>query len=85
MGASLPFWFEIFAMAIAAAFIGAVVFWAVSVYVSFPLAVVVTVALVMGLRVISVQRRWKAPEWRQRRTDADRTAADSTGSNGTAS
>ena len=84
MGASLPFWFEIFAMAIAGGF-GAVVIWAVNVYVSFPLAVVVTVALVMGLRVISVQRGWKAPEWRQRRTDADRTAADSTGSNGAAS
>jgi uncharacterized membrane protein YeiH len=54
-----------------AAFLGAIVFWPLSVYVSFPLAAVVTVVLVATLRVISVRRDWKAPEWprRARRVD----------------
>jgi len=49
-----------------AAFLGTLAFWPLSQYVSFPLAAVVTVALVAVLRVVSVRRDWKAPEWPER-------------------
>ncbi len=63
-----------------AAFIGAVVFWAISANVSFFAAVVVTVPLVTALRVLSVRRGWKAPEWpgRRRGDDADAPGGDAT-------
>lgn len=43
--------------------IGAVVFWLLSEYAAFPVAVVVCVAVVTGLRVVTVERGWPAPEW----------------------
>ena len=43
--------------------IGAVVFWALSEYVSFSVAVVACVVVVTGLRVVTVERGWPAPEW----------------------
>lgn len=49
-----------------AAFVGAIVFWALSVTVGFWPATAVTVALVAFLRVGSVHWRWNAPEWPRR-------------------
>lgn len=46
-----------------ALFIGAVVFWFLSDYVSFAVAVVACVVVVTGLRVVTVERWWPAPEW----------------------
>ena len=46
-----------------ALFIGAVVFWLLSDYVSFPVAVVACVVVVTALRVLTVERGWPAPEW----------------------
>ncbi len=46
-----------------AAFLGAIVFWALSVTVGFWPATVVTVALVGFLRAGSVRWKWNAPEW----------------------
>ena len=42
---------------------GAVVFWAVTTYVTFHLAVVITVIVVAGLRVLSVRRGWTSPSF----------------------
>lgn len=51
-----------------AALVGALVFWPISAYISFPLAAVVAVLVVVVLRVASVHRGWKAPEWPSRRS-----------------
>lgn len=43
--------------------VGAVAFWALSVYVSFAVACVATVALVAALRVMADVLNWRSPMW----------------------
>lgn len=43
--------------------VGTTVFWALTVYVNFWLAVGVCVLIVTGLRVLSVKLDWPSPEW----------------------
>lgn len=43
--------------------IGAVVFWLFTVYVAFYAAVVMTVVIVVGLRVVSVRLDWTDPSF----------------------